>query len=344
MAVYKTGKRWRYRATVRLPDGSTIRVSGTPSLNSRAEASDAERAHIHRTLHPVVAPTPVKQSPLTKDFISKWWDLYQVGGGVRGKNAPTTIKEKSSHLNHILPALGGLRLDEITNERLTEFAGALRNKGLGEKTLKNIFTTLGTILRTAVDWDVLGKMPKMPQITPPSPEWDWLGSEAIERIRALPVTPESTFTLVAITTGMRLGELVAVEWDDFDFVRREVRAHRNRPNGAHKTTVLKGKRGRTLPLTDDVCARLFAQPKVDARVFPISPYLARKAVAETLKAAGVESVGVHSLRHSYASILVSNGVPLRRVQELLDHRSAATTQRYAHLCPGTNNDVLEALR
>jgi len=76
-----------------------------------------------------------KEALTLSKFIDEiWWPKYRVGGGKRGVNSTTTIMEKETHLRvHILPTLGQLPIAAVSNERLTEFFGQLRESGYQKK-------------------------------------------------------------------------------------------------------------------------------------------------------------------------------------------------------------------
>ena len=69
----------------------------------------------------------------------------------------------------------------------------------------------------------------------------------------------------------------------------------------------------------------------------------RKAIDAAAKAAGLRSIGWHTLRHTFASHLVMRGVPLAAVQKLLGHAGIKTTMRYAHLSPSITLDAVRVL-
>jgi hypothetical protein len=127
-----TKKHWRYRAKIRLHDGRTKRISGTPAINTKLEALAAERAHIERVLRGHSDGPPEKKEVLTLTrFIDEvWWPTYPTGRG----NRPTTISEKEIHIRiHLKPALGRLLLTDIKAETVTALFGDLRTLGHSRK-------------------------------------------------------------------------------------------------------------------------------------------------------------------------------------------------------------------
>lgn len=107
---------WRYRKRVRLLDGSRPRIEGTPSLNTKLAAEQAERAHIERLLRG--EPTnPPKEVPTFEEFVPEFLAICRM------KNKPSEVQTKESILRwHLLPAFGHLRLDRIRYAEIQDFA------------------------------------------------------------------------------------------------------------------------------------------------------------------------------------------------------------------------------
>ena len=138
----------------------------------------------------------------------------------------------------------------------------------------------------------------------------------------------ANFMRMALFTGMRRGELLKLKWEDVDFDRGFI--HIRTP---------KGGKDQTIPLNEAAREGLEHHPKSDSSfVFPGRGGKQRTSPPERINAirkkAGLppDFRPLHGLRHTYASMLASSGeVDLYVLQRLLTHKSAAMTQRYAHL-------------
>ncbi|TKB12258.1 site-specific integrase [Desulforhopalus sp. IMCC35007] len=137
----------------------------------------------------------------------------------------------------------------------------------------------------------------------------------------------SNMMRMALFTGMRRGELFKLQWDDIDFGR-----------GFVFLRDPKGNKGQKIPLNDGARQTLAMMPKTSTYVFPGKSGGQRvdinKAVNKIKRAAGLpdDFRPLHGLRHTYASMLASSGkVDIYTLQKLMTHKSAAMTQRYAHL-------------
>lgn len=144
-------------------------------------------------------------------------------------------------------------------------------------------------------------------------------------------------TLLALSTGMRAGEIKGLRWPDVDLVLGRLTLH-----------YTKNEDVRVVPITGPVVARLRERAKVrrldSDRVFPGhqrgSAYDYRPAFKRVAAAAGLEDVTFHTLRHTAASHLAMSGASLAELAEILGHRTLAMVKRYAHLTDAHTASVL----
>jgi integrase len=297
MAVRKDERdTWRYQKVVKLPDGRKTRIFGTPELNTKSAAQDAERAHIERALKdPDGAIRKKKEVPDLKTFIEiVWWPKFSMGGGKRGKNSEMTLREKEIHIRlHIVPRLGHLALDEVDHEEVTDYFATLRErgyhrkgrpatsnrpeavrkrlsraraakkrppKGLGEKSIRNIRATLRTILVAASRWGYLDRgVPELPDVVVPEAEYDWYQpEEAAKLLGAVRDAWERALLMFPLHTGTRMGEQRAIRWTDVDFQLRRVFIRRSAPGALATIKAPKSNRLRWVDLTPELAAALKA--------------------------------------------------------------------------------------
>ncbi len=153
--------------------------------------------------------------------------------------------------------------------------------------------------------------------------------------------------LMALRTGMRLGELSGLDWADIDFQRKIVVVRRSLVRGILGTP--KSNKTRYIPLTNDLCQTIYGRRQKQGFVFhqadgrPFSESSTMKAMRRICKKVGIRRIGWHTLRHTFASQLVSEGVPLNVVQELLGHCSIVMTMKYAHLAPLATRSAVDVL-
>lgn len=387
MSVYcdeRRGKKkhWRYRAKIQLHDGRTERISGTPAINTKLGALAAERAHIERALRGQSDGQPEKKEVLTLTrFIDEvWWPTYPTGRG----NRPTTIQEKEVHIRiHLKPALGRLLLADINAQNVTGLFGDLRTlghsrkgkpareglkrrrreeeklratrernrkpRGLKDKSIRNIRTTLSTILSSAVEWGYLAAMPRLPKVKVDDPQWEWYRAEEARRLVAAARDEwDRAMVLFPLATGARMGEQIAIRWGDIDWMSRMVHIRQSAPNGKAIASTKSG-RHRAVPLTPELVSALRAIEHQGEFVFVnedgtrLRPGQFHELLWGAQRRAGLRRIPWHGLRHSFASILVSGGTPLRVVQRWLGHSSITTSERYGHLAPGAGDSYIGLL-
>lgn len=286
---------------------------------------------------------PKVEAPLFRAFVNeRWLKTYPAAAG----NRERTVVEKTIHVErHLMPHLGHLRLDQIRGEAVDKLFAALNAK-LAPKSVKNIRATLGTILRSAKKWGELADVPELPRVKVPQREWHWLTAADSEKLLAAAVDPEErTLLLFALHTGARFGEQRAITWGDIDWQNRLVVIRRSMPHGTEEVGPTKSGRERRIPMTDSLHTALKSIRDLrhlkGGLVFcrrrdggALSLYAVRERLGRACRKAGVLEIRWHDLRHSFASQLVSAGVPLRQVQEWLGHSTIAMTERYSHLAPG----------
>jgi integrase len=372
-------KQWRYRAKIRLHDGRTERISGTPAINTKLGAQAAERAHIERA-QPDGEPEKKEVLTLTRFIDEVWWPTYPTGRG----NRPTTIREKEVHIRlHLKPALGRLLLTDVNAESVTALFGDLRTlghsrkgkpprdglkrrrreeeklratrerhrkpRGLKDKSIRNVRTTLSTILSSAVEWGYLAAMPRLPKVKVDDPQWEWYRAEEATRLVAAARDEwERAALLFPLATGARMGEQIAIRWGDIDWVSRMVYIRQSAPGGGEIASTKSG-RHRALPLTPELASALRAIEHQGEFVFlnedgtRLRPGQFHELLWGAQRRAGLRRIPWHGLRHSFASILVSGGAPLRVVQRWLGHSSITTSERYGHLAPGAGDSYIGLL-
>ena len=178
--------------------------------------------------------------------------------------------------------------------------------------------------------------------------WDRQQSDAFLDALLQVVPSYHPFFLCALRTGMRLGELFALRWDDLDFVKRQLRVVWNWTHG--KLDSPKSGRGRSIPMSPELVDALRDHRHLRGRLVfcrEDGSYLTRDMVKHPFdratRKAGLPAIRLHDARHSFASQLVMAGVPLTAVKEYLGHADLSMTMRYAHLSPSAHHDYVARL-
>ena len=264
--------------------------------------------------------------------------------------APHTVRAYLTDVAGLLEHAGrmGRRLDEIDLRTLRSWLAQQRVTGRSRTTLARratavrVFTAwLARTGRVRTDVGANLRSPKAHQTLPPVLRQD----EALELIAAAarladdgsPVGLRDTAMLELLyATGVRVGELVALDVDDLDRGRNVVRVfgkgrkERTVPFGAPAAHAVDAwlARGRAQLVAPGAGPALF----LGARGARIDQRAVRTVVHRRIaEVPGAPDIGPHGLRHTAATHLLEGGADLRSVQELLGHASLATTQLYTHV-------------
>ena len=278
------------------------------------------------------------------EFSKEWMRTY-----VCTNNKPSEqLTKKLTLKNHLVPFFGTLPLSKIGTTQVEQYKAQKLREKFSAKTVNNHLTIIAKCLRTAADWGRLEHCPQFKHLKTVSQRLDFLSPDESNRLITYSNYPMwSEMAFLALRTGMRLGELFGLEWQDVDFQRRQLTVQRSIVRGIVGTP--KNGRVRHIPLTDDVCRALYELRKPSGLVFswnggqPLGQSMAANAIRQMCKRAGIRQISWHILRHTFASQLASRGVPLPAIKELLGHTTIAMTMRYAHLSPSTLRDAVAVL-
>ncbi|MFA5471671.1 MAG: site-specific integrase [Acholeplasmataceae bacterium] len=285
----------------------------------------------------------VKAKTLTlKEFSEKWMESY-----VKVNNKPSEIKNKTTYLRScLLPFFGSKRLNEISSLNIEEFK-AVQLKRLKPKTINGQIGTLLKCLRTAVDWGELDKVPIFRPLRCDPEKFDYLNEEEANRLLGAASEPYKTAILLALHTGMRLGELMALNWTNVDFEKRQIIVKDNFSVGVLGST--KGNKIRYIPMTQGLYDRLMATTSKTGFVLKgpdglrFRPECSRTSIHTICDKAKLRQIGWHKLRHTFASRLAEKGVNPIVIKELMGHSDIRTTMKYAHLGQHTLRDAIKTL-
>lgn len=358
-SLFKRGKRqkvWvaRWWETVVGQDGKTERLRRSEVLGPVADMPTRREAQqvLSDRLRSINSGDYQPQLTWTlKSFIQdRWWPEVQ----------PTIKHSTKQHYDyvvncHLIPALGDMQLRLITRDSVQGFLSGKLKTGLSWRTVKHVRTTLGTILKAAEDDDLIASNPvpktrfprrgPVPEKTPIDP------GKIRDLLQALP-EPSHSIALLLGSTGMRIGELLALRWRDVDLQTGLIRVRQTVYEGVFDDPKTKRSR-RTVPVGKQGIEVLKqwkpSRLDPDALVFstgkgtPLSRRnLLNRQFKPTCERLGLKGVTWHWLRHATATLSSSAGVPLGAVQELLGHSSSQITREvYLEAVP---SDVKNAVQ
>ena len=280
-----------------------------------------------------------------REYIIFWQETYD-----RYQSRSTTYAAHNYVFkNHILPGLGDVLLSELTSEMVGDFLEERRrfgnhrpgSSGLGEETMRHIHRLLQQCLDQAIRDGLMSDNParafrySKPKkvnanvLTPLEME-DYLNTA--ERLGHLPMF------MLALTAGLRQGELIALKWSDLDIENWTLTIAENRAV-VRRELVEYGSQTRTIALTPEVIDLLirehdkhpssplmFMHP---ATLKPYSPQMVRRMHNEIIKEAGLDHIRFTDLRHTCAVLSLRNGMETKELARMLGHyRPTITRQNY----------------
>jgi len=335
---------WEVDVTIRLPDGSRLRErSKSPASSKSAAQRWGENRERHLLQHGPAQPR--KEAPTLGEFAPRFLDGYAVANRLK----PSGIVSKESIVRvHLIPLLGSKKLDAITNEHVQRLKRQLVDHAA--KTANNVLTVLNVMLKKAVEWDLIERMPCTVRLLPvPKPSAGFYDFDEYERL--VTAAPDGTALLIVLLggeAGLRCGEMIGLQWDDVDLGKRQLGVQRSEWRG--HVGIPKGGRVRHVPMTVRLAKALrdhrhLRGPLVlcQADGSSLTHNMVSDAVRRTARRAHVNVSGVHRLRHTFCSHLAMRGAPARAIQELAGHQDLTTTQRYMHLSPAAIEGAIRLL-
>jgi integrase len=271
---------------------------------------------------------------------------------------------------HITPAIGGVKLAKLTPARVQALYDEKR-RTMSPRSVKLIHAVLHKALKQAQMWRLVRENVATATVRPKGrvEEIKPLNAEQAKALlRAVAEDRHEALYTLALTTGARIGELLALRWSDLDFEAGVLRIERTRSaaKSGPRYTTPKGGRGRPAnltPLAIEALRRHRARQNEERLlagtlwqdndlIFPTrTGTLMRPSTVTddhfkpTLERAGLSrSVRFHDLRHTAATLLLGRGVHPKLVQELLGHSSIAMTlDRYSHWIPSMGEQTAAAM-
>lgn len=337
-------KRWYVDITFEHADGRVDRVRKDSPIQTKRGAELYEqqvRLALLGGTYGKEEPTP---APLFADFSEEFMSTY-----AKTNNKPSEVQTKRSALkNHLVPAFGKLRLDAIGSREIERFKSQKLAQKRKAKTINNLLTILRKILSVAQEWELIPFIPKVKWLKVPPNKFDFLTFEEADRLIAGADGEWRAMITLALKTGLRQGELLALSWDDVDLVAGRLVVSRNLSRG--EITTPKNGKTREIPLGDDVLASLKRHRHLrgdivfcttDGSMFTKGE--SKHPLWRACRRAGLRRIGWHVLRHTFASHLVMRKAPIKAVQELMGHSTVQMTERYAHLSPDVRKDAVRLL-
>ena len=359
-SIYRRKSDGRWVGSLSLPDGTRKVFYGKKQSEVIAKLDEAAN-DLRRGMLTVGSNTTVQE------YLENWLEnvhkpVIRLG---------TYLNYRKQLNNYLIPGLGKIKLHKLTPQQVSAFYSQKINDGLAPKTVNNIHGALHKALDNAVKWNILPRN-VCDAVTPPRvprKEQTVLNKQQarilLEEVKAHRL--EALLTL-AVITGIREGELLALRWQDIDIedcslqIKRSVVYLKGYGYVESEPKTAKGRRMIKLPtFVIDVLIHHRAQQEEQRReagrawidknlVFTnaqgdfYSASTLRKVFKRFLVSIDLPHMRFHDLRHSAATILLAMKVHPKVVQEILGHSQISVTlDIYSHALPSMQEDVSKQL-
>jgi integrase len=290
--------------------------------------------------------------PTVEAFLEQW--LIEV---IRPKRAAWTYRGyRAAVRTHIEPVIGKVKLDRLTGLQVERLMNAMATGGASPKTAANVRGLLRSALNQAVRWHLIPRNPVLDTEAPKREQHEikpFTPAEARSFLEAVKGDRLEALYVTTLGLGLRQGEALGLTWQDVDLETGTlyIREQLQRMDGVLRRVPLKTERSRRtlampariLTALEEHRERQLAEGRAllpSAYVFttpkggPLEARTILRWFADILDKAKLRHIRFHDLRHSAATFLLVQGVPMRDVMEILGHSQMSTTSdRYSHVVP-----------
>ena len=330
-------------------------------------------AVLRQTIVEIETQTYISPSKLTvKDWMNEWMNLYIIG-----KRSVTTIEGYWNQINnYLIPVLGDIYLQDLSPSMVQKWVNQMREKSprtgkpLSPKTIRNIWLNLSTAMERAVIEELIKKNPCEHTELPSRERYEaevYDQEEINLLLSAAQGTDMELPMMIEICLGLRRGELLALKWDHIDFEKSKVTICENLVQAERElyTKTPKTRSGiRTLEIPYNLLIKLKEERKhyLERKIRyggdfydygyvvcqnngkPYKPDSMGLKFRRFLKAHGLKSIRFHDLRHTNATLMLTNGISPKVAQQRLGHSDFSTTMNiYSHVLESVDREAANAI-
>lgn len=291
------------------------------------------------------------QYPLFKDFIQTYLNAKRKGKSL----SPLSLENYERILmNYVIPIIGEIPINEITAQDIQRFVDA-QNERVQPSSVKRYLVILQSVFTYAKKRRMISESPADIHLLE-TPRFNstrirfYNQQQLVAMIAKLQQEPLPFQAMIqlALTTGARRGELVALQFDAFDFAERRVWISYAAFKEVGKPAAIKSTKGyeeRTVKIPQAVIELVQELYRLQRITFPtkdprwlfttnhgdmMNPHTPSKQFQKFVKRCGLPYYGFHSLRHTSATLMLQNGINIYEVKRRLGHASLSTTEIYLH--------------
>lgn len=333
-SVTRRGKGWKARLVV---DGKRVEFYAATKQKAYDRLHEAMRNRADNV--PVILRTDTVDK-----FMAQWLEDKQRSW----KPSAYKFNEKYARV-HIVPELGHIQLQKLSPMDLQRLY-ARKLKTLSPTTVHHIHAVIHAALQSAVRWQVIVRN-VADFIDPPRAEPAKTRPLDIEQVHRLLKDLEGDekrpLYVVAVSTGMRQGEILALRWNDVNLPKRYINVSGTlQPDGVISEPKTAGSR-RRIWLSDPALLALKGLERVGSqneRVFPYPAVNVWRHYQKRAKRLDFPSTKFHDLRHTCATLLLGENTHVKLVSDMLGHSRVQTTlDLYSHVTPEMQEQVAETM-
>ncbi len=289
------------------------------------------------------------------DYLDRW--LGTAKGAVRER---TLERHEQVVRLHLKPTLGATRLDRLNALQMQALYAEKLEAGLSPRTVGIVHATAHKALKQAVRWTLIPRN-VAEAATPPRQSKREITPLTREQVRALLGAVKGdglrALYVLACTTGMRKSEITGLKWSDIDLEAGTLKVNRSAYNG--RVSAPKTAAGRRTIRLCEMAVTALREHRLAATRKRISEWVFCSSAGTPLNAHNLHnrswkpllgrvglpnSVRFHDLRHTCATLLLSRGVPVKVVSEMLGHASVGITlDTYSHVLPDMQESAARAM-
>lgn len=310
---------------------------------------------LRETCQPPARPKAIVSNMPFGDWLDHWYHTYSMPA----LRHSTQQEYELRIYRHIIPALGEIPLNQLTEADLQQFYCQLKSQGrlnrtelygpsLSDRSVRGCHITCRAALAQAVEEGLIPINPASGCKLPGEGKREVrvLTREEMQRL-LIQAKADGCYELLLLelSVGLRRGELLALQWDDLDLETGELRVSRQVSRVRGKLTVSRPKTDaalRTIVLSPAVTEQLrryrecatsrwmFPSPKKEDS--PRDPAAVRKLLSRVLERAGCPKIRFHDLRHTFVTTALEYGMDVKTLSAVVGHRSSSTTLNvYTHV-------------
>lgn len=353
-SIRKKNGKWtlRYREYVYDSKGILAVQQRTRMLLPANRTKTEARRMADQWLAQSQAPWEYRRSSIT---LREFWDESFVPNFLPNRKHSTGKLYRLLAEKHLLPAFGGLMLDEVSRPDIQRFIQFKCQSGYSAQTVRHLRNLLSNIFTKARLWGYSGpdnpaqyvEVPRMVRVRSARV----LTPDEVSRLAGALSGPTRTIFLLCVFTGIRIGEALALQVKDVDLLQGAFHVRRDVYQGVVDTP--KTERSQRMiplsqPIMEGITRWLAQRPGGSEWLFPSeagTPYSDRNLLTRKVwpicDKLGIKRFGWHSLRHTFATCGGDSGVPVSVLQAILGHTTLDTTWLYLHSMHNAKRTAVE---